>query len=304
MDRLTGLIAATHTPMRTDGSVDLERVDDQARHLVRTGVRGAFVGGTTGESLSLTVEEREALAARWTHVARGTPLAVIVHVGHNALADSRRLAAHAQELGAVAIAAMAPCFFRPRTVRELAEHLAPVAAAAPETPFYYYDIPALTGVALPMPELLAAADRIPTFAGIKYTNSDLAMLQECLAFGDGAFDILFGTDEALLAGLALGTRGAVGSTYNFAAPVYHRILAAFEAGDFDTARAWQRRSVALVRVIAAYGYAAAAKSVMALIGVDCGPARLPLAALDERQVAALRRDLEALGFFEWIGVDA
>ena len=304
MDRLTGLIAATHTPMRTDGSIDLERVADQARHLVRTGVRGAFVGGTTGESLSLTVDEREALAARWAHVARGTPLAVIVHVGHNALADSRRLAAHAQELGVVAIAAMAPCFFRPRTVAELTEHLAAVASAAPETPFYYYDIPALTGVALPMPELLAAADRIPTFAGIKYTNSDLAMLQECLAFGDGAFDILFGTDEALLAGLALGTRGAVGSTYNFAAPIYHRILAAFEAGDFETARAWQRRSVALVRVIAAYGYAAAAKSVMALIGVDCGAARLPLAALDERQVAALRRDLEALGFFEWIRVDA
>jgi N-acetylneuraminate lyase len=159
-------------------------------------------------------------------------------------------------------------------------------------------------VSLPMPELLAVAERIPTFAGIKYTNSDLAMLQECIAFGDGAFDILFGTDEALMAGLALGARGAVGSTYNFAAPIYHHVLAAFDAGDLDTARVWQQRSVDLVRTIAAYGYSAAAKSVMAMIGVDCGPARIPLVALDESQRAALRRDLEALGFFEWIREDA
>jgi N-acetylneuraminate lyase len=176
-----------------------------------------------------------------------------------------------------------------------------IAAAAPGLPFYFYDIPSWTGVQLSMPQFLQwGRERIPTLAGIKYTNSDLAQFQQCLRFDDGAFDILFGTDEALLAGLTLGAQGAIGSTYNFAAPIYHRVLQAFAAGDAEAARREQACAVALVAAIARYGYLAASKRVMAMLGVDVGPVRLPLRALPADQETLLRRDLEALGFFDWI----
>ena len=176
-----------------------------------------------------------------------------------------------------------------------------IAAAAPDLPFFFYDIPGFTGVSLSMPQFLeAAAARIPNLAGIKFTNPDGMMFQQCLHHQGGAFSILWGTDECLLAGLALGATGAVGSTYNFAAPIYHRIIAAFNANDFAAARAEQKRSVDLVARLASIGYMGAAKAVMELLGVPVGPARLPHANPDAAQIAALKTDLEEMGFFDWV----
>jgi N-acetylneuraminate lyase len=124
--------------------------------------------------------------------------------------------------------------------------------------------------------------------------------QLCLRAAGGRFDVPWGTDECLLAALAVGGRGGVGSTYNFAAPIYHRLLAAFARGDLDTARAEQFRSVQIVRTLAARGYMASAKALLNLLGVNVGPARLPHANLSPEQVAALRCELEQLGFFDWI----
>jgi len=246
---LTGLVAAVHTPFRPDGSLHLDVVEAQAAHLQAHGIDLAFVGGSTGEGHSLSLEERRALARRWVEVARGTALGVVVHVGANCLADSRALAAQAEELGAVAISALAPSYFKPRDTDALVACCADVAAAAPRTPFYFYDIPALTGVSLSMPDFLERAEgRVPTLAGIKFTSSDLMAYQLCLRAGDGAFDVPYGVDEWLLAALALGARGAVGSTYNFAAPLYRRMLRAFAASDLATAREEQLRSVQLVRL--------------------------------------------------------
>lgn len=302
--QLTGLIAATHSPTHRDGSLNLAAVPLQARHLNGNGVTGAFVAGTTGESHSFTVAERQALATSWVEAARGTPLQVIVHVGANCLADAQALAAHAEQAGAPVIAATAPSYFKPPTVEQLVDFFGTIAAAAPNTPFYFYDIPSWTGVQFPVVAFLErAAERIPTFVGIKYTNSDLAELQRAIAFDGGRFDILWGTDEALLAGLSLGCRGAVGSTYNFAAPIYHRIIAAFQRGDLQAARQQQMLAVALVSAIAPYDFTAAAKAVMGMLGVECGPARLPLAALTDQQIANLQADLKAIGFFDWIATE-
>lgn len=298
---LTGLVAAVHTPFRPDGSLHLDVVEAQAAHLRAHGIDLAFVGGSTGEGHSLSLEERRALARRWVEVARGTALGVVVHVGANCLADSRVLAAQAEELGAVAISALAPSYFKPRDTDALVACCADVAAAAPRTPFYFYDIPALTGVSLSMPDFLErAASRIPTLAGIKFTSPDLMAYQLCLRAGDGAFDVPYGVDEWLLAALALGARGAVGSTYNFAAPLYQRMLRAFAASDLVTAREEQLRSVRLVRLLAGYGYMGAAKAVMTMLGVEVGPPRLPIPGLSTGQAAELRGRLESLGFFDWI----
>jgi N-acetylneuraminate lyase len=301
--RWHGLIAATHTPFHEDGSLNLAVVEKQAAHLLQNRVAAAFIGGTTGESHSLALEERHALAQRWMEVTRGSGLKVIVHVGGNCLADARTLAAQAQELGAAAISALTPSYFKPRSIEMLVACCAEIVSAAPATPFYFYDIPALTGVALSMPEFLEVArERVPTLAGIKFTNPDLMAFQQCLRAEKGAFDIPWGCDEYLLAALALGATGAVGSTYNFAAPIYHRLMRAFTAGDLTAAREEQFRSVRLVSMLAPRGYMGAAKAVMKMLGIDVGPARRPNGSLTREDSAALRRDLEAAGFFDWIKI--
>ena len=299
--QLTGLVAAAHTPFLANGELNLTAVEQQAAHLLKNGVTTAFINGSTGESSSLTVSERLALAERWMDVARGSKLQVIVHVGSNALADSRVLAAQAEKLGAPAIAALSPSYYKPRTLDLLIDCCADVAAAAPETPFYFYDIPALTNVNFSMTEFLQKAPaRIPTLAGIKFTNPDLMAYQNCLRVDNGAWDLPWGVDEHMLGALAMGAKGAVGSGFNFAAPVYHRMLAAFANGDLDTAREEQFRGVRIIQLFAGLGYMAAAKAAMGFLGVDLGPARLPNGNLSSEQIAKLRADLETMGFFDWV----
>ena len=301
MTRLHGLVAATHTPFNLDGSLNLAIVEKQAAHLLAGQVKFAFIGGTTGECSSLTLEERRALAQHWFEVVRRSELKLVVHVGSNCLADARTLAKQAQALGAVAISALAPSYFKPRDVETLITCCVDIAAAAPETPFYYYDIPALTGVNLSMPEFLALAPaRIPTLAGLKFTNPDLMAYQFCLRANGGRWDLPFGFDEHFLGALSMGAKGAVGSGFNFAAPIYQRLLKAFAAGDLELARAEQFRGVQLIQLLASCGYMGAAKAVMQMLGVDVGPARLPNTNLSPEQVKEMRGKLEALKFFEWI----
>ncbi len=292
------IVAAAHTPFHPDGSLNLYPIESLAQHYVKTTVNGVFVAGTTGEGQSLTVEERLALAERWLEVGHACKLEVIVHVGHNCQADCIRMATHAKKFGASAIALHSPSFFKPATVRDLVEFCVPVSAAAGGVPFYFYDIPEFIGVSLPMGELLnLGKDRIPHLAGIKYTNFDLVQFQECVRFERGSFEILFGCDEVLLAGIVLGARGAVGSTYNFAALLYRRMIQAFASGDLETARAEQAKSVELVRILSGFGYLAAAKAVMGMLGIECGPTRPPLLNLTPEARTRLKEDLKTFGFF-------
>ena len=299
---LTGLVAAAHTPFKADGSLNLAVVEKQAAHFLKNKVPVAFIGGSTGESHSLNVEERKQLATRWMAVAKGTKLKVIVHVGSNCLVDCRTLAAHAQKLGALAVSALAPSYFKPKSVAGLVDCCAMIASGAPELPFYYYDIPALTGVTLSMPDFLVQArEKIPNLAGIKWTNPDLYNYQLARRV-PGNFDLPWGNDEYMLAALALGATGAVGSGFCFAAPIYHRIMKAFAAGKMEQAREEQYRSALLVKILAGApsGYMGAAKAVMGMLGVPVGAPRLPNAALTAEQTATLRGELEQLGFFDWI----
>jgi N-acetylneuraminate lyase len=298
---LHGLVAAAHSPFFEDGSLNLAAVEKQAAHFLQNNVATIFICGSTGECHSLSLEERRALAARWFEAARGTSLKIVVHVGSNCLADARALAAQAQALGAIAISALAPSYFKPRSLDTLIACCADIANAAPETPFYFYDIPAFTGVSFPMAEFLACApERIPTLAGLKFTNPDLMAYQFCLRADEGRWDVPFGVDEHFLGALAAGAKGAVGSGFNFAAPVYERLLKAFAAGDLAAAREEQFRGVQLVRLLAGFGYLAAAKSVMGMLGVPVGPARLPETNLTPGQHEELRSKLENMGFFQWL----
>jgi len=293
---LKGLVPATFTPMHADGSLNLAQVAPIVEHLLAFKVSALFVCGTTGEAASLTTPERQAVLEAFIDAA-AERIPVIAHVGHSALAESRQLAAHAAASGAAAIAAYAPFFFRPATVTALVDCVVDIAQAAPALPFYYYHIPHMSGVALDMLEFLRqAAERVPSLAGIKYTAPTLYEFQTCAAFADGRFNLLFGCDEMLLGGLAAGASGAVGSTYNLAAPLYHEMIAHFHAGRHAEAQQLQLLSARMVDVVRKYRPLPALKAMMKFAGVDCGPTRVPLMPMAADEIAALRRDLDQLGF--------
>ena len=271
---LHGLVAATHTPFHPDGSLASEVVPEQAKHLVAAGVTTVFITGSTGESHSLTREERLEIFKAWADAGPGHDLKVVAHAGSNCLEDARTFAAAAADLGLDAVAALAPSYYKPASLDALVDCCAMIAESAPDLPFYYYDIPALTGVSFRMPEFIGAATRrIPNLAGIKFTKDDLNEYAQCLE--SDAFDIPWGVDEKLLSALQAGAKGAVGSSYNFAAPIYQRLIAAFESGDLETARELQDRAATLIDTLASVGYLGAAKALMEWQGVPVGPARLP-----------------------------
>jgi N-acetylneuraminate lyase len=289
-----GLIAAPFTPMHMDGSVNFDRIRDYANWLVQESVVGAFICGTTGEGPSLTITERLEVAEAWMKATEGR-LRIIVHVGHNSLPESKRLANHAASIGADAIATMPPYFFKPGTIEMVGEWCSHLAGAAPDLPFYYYHIPSLTGVHFSMTDLLKlVTGRIPNFAGIKFTYEDLEDYQGCLACKDGRYDILFGRDEILLSALDVGAEGAVGSTYNFAASLFQDLIKAFHGNEREKAVQLQEQAVRLIDacINGPWHPIAAFKWLMSNVGIDCGPPRAPIPSLDDGHIRTLENLLQ------------
>jgi N-acetylneuraminate lyase len=297
--RILGLVTAPFTPMHQDGTIAIDKIPAMVEMLIDNGIQGMFVCGSTGEGPSMTTSERMDVAAAFVKAA-AKRIAVLVHVGHNSIQESVELARHAQFIGADYVSTTPPTYFKITTVPTLVDCLADIAAAAPLLPLYYYNIPALTGVNLDMVELLKAArSAIPNFAGIKYTTPLLHEYQACLNFENNEFDVLYGTDEMLLGALAVGAEGFIGSTYNFVAPVYQQIVRLYREGDMKSAQQLQLFSVEMVRIIVKYGGLRAQKAMMKLIGMDCGPVRLPQKALQESEYILLEKDLNYINFFKW-----
>jgi|TARA_B100000700_G_scaffold60695_1_gene66402 N-acetylneuraminate lyase len=297
---ISGLIPAVHSPFNSFGELNLDAVEKQAQRCVETGCKGVYVAGTTGECHSLTPDERSALFQRWGEVLQGVDLSLICHVGDNSLPVARALAEKSQQSGADAIAAMAPCFFRPASVDQLLPYLKEISAAAPELPFYFYDIPVMTHVELSMLELLERAKtEFPNLAGLKFTNGNLMDLQSLLRVDPERYNILFGFDEMLSAAWLYGVRGAVGSTYNHFAKLYNAIAESVESGDSEKTQQLQNLSVNIIRAFQKPGFAAASKESMAFLGLDCGTVRSPLQPLTESQRSELQQSLESLGAMQW-----
>jgi N-acetylneuraminate lyase len=225
------------------------------------------------------MQEKMQVAEAWATCNRGqSDFTVMQLVGGTCLADCKELAIHAASVGINAISFLPPYYFKPANVQVLADCCAEVAAAAPELPFYFYHIPVLTGVRFPMLELLKAVDgRIPNFSGIKYTEEDLMDYLSCLHYAGGKYDILWGRDETFLSALATGAKGAVGSTYNYAAPLYHRLMDAYATGNLKAAAHIQQ-------------------PFMKLIGMDCGSVRLPVKNMDNQSFEQFKADAQQVGF--------
>ena len=296
--KIQGLVSAPYTPFHANGALHEEAIAIQA-DAARNVLAGVFICGTTGEGISMTVDERMRVAEAWMR-HRSPDLKVIVHVGTTSLLDAKRLASHAQQIGADGVASMAPLAFRPAGTAGLADYLAEIANAAPELPFLYYHMPSFTGFPASMLDFIPRAiDKIPTFAGIKYTHEDLFEFAQMIEeFGD-EYDMIFGRDEYLIHALQIGATGAVGSTYNYMAPIYLSLMRLIAAGNTEDALALHLRVLAIIRVLIKYGGGViGGKIIMKIIGQDMGPCRAPLPAFGEKEVEAMRAELQQVGFFD------
>lgn len=297
--RLNGLVAATYTALTDDGTLNTAVVAPLVEHLLDNGISGLYVCGSTGEGMSLSSDERKSVAEAYVQAASGR-VPVIVQIGHNSLAEARQLAEHAAEIGADMISATCPSYFKVSDVSGLVDCMAEVAAGAPDLPFYYYHIPALTGSAIDVLQFLKrAGDSIPNLAGLKYTDTKLHEFQECFELDDGRFDVVWGCDEMLLGALATGARGGIGSTYNIAAPLYHRIINAFAEGELTEARRLQSLSVSMIRTLNHFPFHPAMKAVLAMQGFAMGGCRLPQGNLSNKDATTLQTELDSIGFFDW-----
>src|SRR5690606_32892035 len=298
MEKITGLVAATFAAYKDNGEINLEVIPDIVERLIKDGVSGVFVCGTNGEGPNLTIEERMAIVEAYVK-AVNKRITVMVHVGHSSVREARKLAAHAQEVGADAFSSVSAFYFKPASVKALVLSMAEIASAAPDIPFYYYNIPHLTGVAMNMLDFMQFAEEIiPNFKGLKYTATTLHEYEACLNYKNGKYDILYGLDEMLLGALAVGAKGAVGSTYTFAAPLYRKIIDNFENHRIEDARQLQMDSIKMVQSLVKFAPIPAQRAIVGMEGIELGPCRLPLIDMTDEEVKLLKNDLEKKGFFE------
>lgn len=299
--KVKGLVAAPFTPMLPNGEINPEIIKPYAGKLKADGLSGVFVCGTTGEGMFMTTEERKEVAESWL-IEQTNDFKVIVHVGTTSVRESKLLAEHAQKTGAFAIGCMGPMFLKPAGINKLIDFCAEVASGAPGLPFYYYHIPSVSGIDLSMTEFIRAASKeIPDFAGVKFSDNDFMEMQKILNLDNGKWDILHGSDEILMAGLSFGVQGAVGSTYNYAGPLYLKLINEFQKGKIENARKYQLKSVEMVDVLMKNkGAIVAGKAMMKAVGIDCGPCRLPLSNLSEEQYENLVNEMKDIGFFKLI----
>jgi N-acetylneuraminate lyase len=298
INHLQGLIAAPFTPMHRDGSINTSIIPAYYDMLKLNGVKGAFICGSTGEGVSMTLQEKKLVAAAWANCSnQDDDFKVMLFLGGTSLADCKELALHAKAIGLYAISFTAPFYFKPASVTMLAQCCIEVASVVPDMPFYYYHIPVLTGGNFAMYDLLQAVDgKIENFAGVKYTHEDFMDFLSCLHFKNGHYDMLWGRDENMLPALSLGAKGAVGSTFNYAAPLYHNLINAFANGELEIAQSLQQQSIDMIRLLGKYGGIATGKAYMKLIGMDCGEFRLPVKNMNEQEFALFEKDTAQINF--------
>jgi N-acetylneuraminate lyase len=288
IEHLKGMIAAPFTPMHKDGSLNLTIIPSYYQMLKANGVTGAF----------MTAKEKMAVAEAWAACSKNDiDFKVMTLLGGTSITDCKELAKHAESIGLYGISFTAPFYFEPVDIAMLAKACIAVGETVPHLPFYYYHIPVLTGVNFPMISLLKELDgKLPNFAGIKYTHEDFMDFLSCLHFANGKYDMLWGRDENMLPALSLGAKGSVGSTFNYAAPLYHRLMDAFNNGDLATASLYQQKSIDMIRLLGKYGGIATGKAYMKLIGIDCGEFRLPVKNMSDADFELFKKDVEALNF--------
>lgn len=280
---LKGAVAAAVTPLR-DGAFDAVAVAPYVDFLAGHGIDGVLALGTTGEGVLFSVEERKQIAAAFVE-AGGGRLQVAVHCGAQSTFDTLHLAKHAADLGADAVAVIAPPYF-PLGEDELLAHFETAAAACAPTPFYVYEFEARSGYAIPLAVIERLRERAPNLAGMKVSDTPWDKVAPYLVDG---LDVFIGAEALLLEGLAAGAAGAVsGLASCFPDAVVPLVR--------DRTAEAQEKATALRASLQRLPFHAAAKTVLGLRGVSVEPeVRAPLRGLTDGEHAEVERIVEEWG---------
>jgi dihydrodipicolinate synthase/N-acetylneuraminate lyase len=274
---LTGAIAAAVTPL-TDGGGDLDEnaVGSLTRFLAERGIDGVLACGTTGEGILLSVPERRRVAERFVE-ARPEGFRVAIHAGAQSTSDTVELATHAKEVGADAVAVIAPPYF-PLDERALLEHLRSAAEACGPLPFYVYEFAGRSGYAIPVPVIERLRETSPNLAGLKVSDTPWSAIEPYMLEG---LDLFVGSEPLVLEALEHGADGAVSGL----ATAFPEIVAALVHERDATAGEWVSTLRTLLGPIPIH---AALKEILVARGVPIRPAvRPPLRplAVEEREIA-------------------
>lgn len=274
-----GIIPAFYACYDDEGKVSRERTKALTEFFVKKGVKGLYVGGSSGECIYQSVAERKEILEAVMEAAKGK-LTVIAHVACNNTADSCELAAHAESLGVDAIASIPPIYFH-LPEHAIAQYWNDISAAAPNTDFVIYNIPQLAGVALTMP-LFKEMLKNPRVAAVKNSSMPIQDIQMFKMEGGENFVVFNGPDEQLIGGLAIGADGAIGGTYGVMPELYLNIFELCKAGDYAEARKIQYAADAIIYAMCACkgNLYAVMKAIMKIReGLDIGSVRKPLPAV-------------------------
>ena len=276
-----GVIPAFYACYDKDGKVSPEAVRALARYLLNKGVKGLYVGGSSGECIYQSVEERK-ITLENVMAEVGGKMTIIAHVACNNTEDSRILAAHAESLGVDAIAAIPPIYFH-LPPKAIAKYWNDISDAAPNTDFIIYNIPQLAGVALTVP-LLQEMLKNPRVIGVK--NSSMPV-QDIQMFHDEGAVVFNGPDEQLLSGLAAGAIGGIGGTYAVMPELFQKVYDLYRAGRVTEAAQVQNEICRIIyRMCEAHGNLyAVMKAILKKRGVEIGSVRKPLPALIDSDMA-------------------
>lgn len=294
-----GLMCPPCTPFLENGDVNYDIIKRYVDHHVDFGVLNLFVTGTTGEGNSLTQSERKKVAEAWITAGKDRLKTILIHVGTGNLRDSQELAKHAQDIGADAISCVSPTYYKPETIDDYVSYMAQVAAAAPRLPFYLYDIDFITGLQFSMDEFFRLAKpRIPTLRGLKHTSPSFPSMNTLLMRHSDS-QVFLGSDEVYLEALSIGIDVTICNSY--LGHVLNRLKNAFDRGDIAAARLEQNRAIEVCNIRRKYGlsFPGGTKTILRAIGLDVGQPRSPLSPVSEATVDKVRKDLKAIGFFEW-----
>ncbi len=271
-----GIFPAFYACYDAEGAINPQAVRELTQYFVDKGVKGLYVGGSSGECIYQSVAERKLVLENVMAVAKGK-LTIIAHVACNNTADSRELAAHAESLGVDAIASIPPIYFH-LPEHAIAKYWNDISDAAPNTDFIIYNIPQLAGVSLSIP-LIREMIKNPRVVGVK--NSSMPV-QDIQMWKDEGIIVFNGPDEQLLGGLAMGAIGGIGGTYGAMPELYLKIRELFLAGKMEEAREIQNEACRIIyKMCSTHGnmYAAIKAILRKQGGPDCGGVRAPLAPL-------------------------
>ncbi|KAG8229853.1 hypothetical protein J437_LFUL009128 [Ladona fulva] len=306
--KFEGLMAPVFTPFSADGQLNTKIIPAYGKYLTDSGIHGVLVNGTTGEGMSMSVEERQKVTEIWKDVSKSTGLNVMVQVGGAPFPDVVKLAAHADRCQVDSILCLPDLYNKPKNVAEVLEYLQQVSNAAPNTPLLYYHIPAFTNVNISITDLLSEAHNsgnFPRLAGAKFTHINLEDGASSVRVGGkenslGPFSLFLGSDEALLGAFALGFNSAIGTTFNIIPEFGKSILSAAKKNDFTGGQKAQWELTKAIRTMTKQGgWVPAMKAVMNfLTPIDVGPVRFPLKPLSKDKVFAMKEDLLQLGIMK------